>query len=296
VVGLRAAIVFCIASVIFCSCSHASSILKSGRNTTPTKKVESTTGLSTTNRNITTSSISNSDIPNNTQVQTTITSGTITSEGPAGVSLLDTSERAFLQLPALGYSGTLNNSGLSLDVSGYAYLNSGIQKLSYSNGAAATMELVSGNLYVNSNQSGLVDLLGFSNPESQKFDNTWVEIKPGDQLFAQLSQNIDLQSLYALIYPSNGIFIGKKETLNNQSVIPVSGNLNANISGQTETINNDLYLSASTPYLPLVLHASATISGQGNLSQSLTFSLTNIPPAPTPPINPITCSLIPSCA
>jgi hypothetical protein len=124
---------------------------------------------------------------------------------------------------------------------------SGEQLISY-NGAQIDVREFDRNVYVDANADGVKLQYGETDPT---WANRWIEVTPSDGKYAAFASGVLLHSALDEVAPATLKEATTSKTLNDEKVIALTGKPNSTIG--LNAGKETLYLSATSPYLPVKL-------------------------------------------
>jgi hypothetical protein len=167
-------------------------------------------------------------------------------------------------------------------------LTTGRQILSGGPIGTATLLQVPGVAYLKADAKFLTRSLDFSPRQADTLANRWIAFRPGDTGYQQITQDDTLASLLHDIAPTGRLTLGSPTTVNGMSAVGVSGGPSADqVSGSHTTGREVLYVSTSSPNLPVEISVHANEDGIIGASSTLHFAQWGEPVSVVAPTNAV---------
>jgi hypothetical protein len=140
-------------------------------------------------------------------------------------------------------------------------------------GTAIVLQLP-GVAYLKASARYLSRSLGVSQTQAGSLANRWIAFRPADSGYQAISQDDTLASLLHDIAPTGPLVLGSPTTIDGVSVVGISGVPPADQvgSGSHATGREVLYVSTSSPHLPVEVSLHANEDGIIGASSTLIFS------------------------
>ncbi|MHB8680993.1 MAG: hypothetical protein ACYDA2_02720 [Acidimicrobiales bacterium] len=144
---------------------------------------------------------------------------------------------------------TTSANSQSQKVSGDAGQSGGDQVVQ-TGSATVEVVLIGQMAYVQGNQAGLQQTLGFSQAASTKYANQWISVSPSDGLYQPITQSVTIKGIFSQLQPSGILAESTPGTISGQRVVGVKGGLPGTVqSGVTGQAT--LYVTTSSSTLPI---------------------------------------------
>jgi hypothetical protein len=153
-------------------------------------------------------------------------------------------------------------------------LTTGRQTVSGGPLGTATVLQLPGVAYLKASAKFLYRSLGVSQTQAGSLANQWIAFRPADSGYQDVSQDDTLASLLHDIAPTGPLVLGSPTTIDGMSVVGISGVPSADQvgSGSGATGREVLYVSTSSPNLPVEVSLHANEDGIVGASSTLFFS------------------------
>jgi hypothetical protein len=111
--------------------------------------------------------------------------------------------------------------------------------------------LVGGVAFIRAGSSTLSSLLGLSTTMASQESGKWVSVSKGEKGYVQIVQSLEPEAELDGYIPESPLGVGKQTTIHGVAVIPVSGTAPAGDSSSGLPVVATLFVSTSSPYLPV---------------------------------------------
>ena len=187
-------------------------------------------------------------------------------------------------------TGTGGPGGSTFDVS----RNTGKQTVSGATSGSASFVVISGVAYVQADATFLQNSFGFPANAASTYAERWISFQSTDTGYQQVVDGDTLASAMTDSTPSGTLTLRGASTIDGEHVLAVSGGLPANLSGSGATGSLVLYVSSTSPFLPVKVVERGTVSGQSGTT-TIVFSnwgedVVALAPTNATPISALTAS------
>jgi hypothetical protein len=135
----------------------------------------------------------------------------------------------------------------------------------------ANLLVVPGHAYLQGDAAFLKNSFGFPASVASQYAGKWISFVPSDPGYQQVVGGDTLSSALTESTPTGGLTLTPTRTLDGQTVEGISGGLPRNISQGGAKGSQVLYVSKTTPYLPVEVVTSGSLDGQAGTTV-VTFS------------------------
>lgn len=171
--------------------------------------------------------------------------------GKSASQILDNALTAAHNQRAVHYvlESTTTGNSQSQKITGDAGQSGGDQVVQ--TGSATVEVMVIGQTaFVQGNQAGLQQTLGFSATASAKYPNQWIAVSPSDPLYQPITQSVTISGIFGQLKPTGKLTSSTPGTISGQHVVGVKGGLPGNpqsgVTGQAT-----VYVTTKAPNLPI---------------------------------------------
>jgi hypothetical protein len=121
-------------------------------------------------------------------------------------------------------------------------------------------EVIGGKAFIEGNLGGLEDQIGLPAAAAKTYSGKWISIASSDAPYPSVTKAVTIASTLSQIRPTGHLKLTASTTKAGQSVIGVAGGLPGQASTGTKG-SATLYVSTSSPTVPIVFSAEQTSSG-----------------------------------
>lgn len=155
----------------------------------------------------------------------------------------------------------------SYDVNG----SEGKQTVSGGTQGNSDLLVIPGHAYLNGDAAFLENSLGFPASVASLYSGKWISFVPSDPGYQQIVAGDTLSSALAETSPTGALTLTPTRSLDGQTVEGISGGLPRDIGEGRAKGSQVLYVSTTTPYLPVEVVTSGSLDGQSGTTV-VTFS------------------------